>query len=165
VTAFATVAAVAVMVLAVAGGGALLLGRLPGNAPVGGPPATATPAPTPITTPSPTPRSDAALAAAQAALMSNPYDPAKVAELYAPDAVIHDLVENLTQTGLDEIGARIRYMNAQDFRVVVTSAPIRQDSFVAHFVRFGAGTAAYPGLVVYELKDGKVVNQWVYPAP
>jgi hypothetical protein len=114
---------------------------------------------------SPATVTDEALLADLAAVMSTPYDAARVAALYAPDAVIHDLVENITQTGLEEIGARIRYFNAQDFQVVVTSAPIRQDSFVAHFVKFGGGVAAFPGLVVYELKDGKVLNQWVYPAP
>jgi len=116
-------------------------------------------------TQSPAAVTDEALVADLAAVMSNPYDAAKVAALYAPDAVVHDLVENLTQTGLEEIGARIRYLNTQDFKVVVTSAPIRQDNYVANFVKFGGGEAAFPGLVVYELKDGKVLNQWVYPAP
>jgi len=114
---------------------------------------------------SPAAVTDEALVADLAALMSTPYDAAKVAALYAPNAVIRDLVENITQTGLEEIGARIRYFNAQDFKVVVTSAPIRQDNFVASFVKFGGGEAAFPGLGVYELKDGKVLNQWVYPAP
>jgi hypothetical protein len=81
------------------------------------------------------------------------------------DADPRPKVENITQTGREEIGARIRYFNTQDFKVVVTSAPIRQDDFVANFVKFGGGEAAFPGLVVYELTDGKVLNQWVYPAP
>jgi hypothetical protein len=46
-----------------------------------------------------------------------------------------------------------------------TSASIRQDSFVAVFHRFRAAGATYPVLAVFELKDGKVVNQWAYPAP
>ena len=117
------------------------------------------------TTPSPTANPAEALAADLAALWSNPYDAAKVAALYAPDAVFHDMVLKETSTGLEEIGARIRYLNAQDFKAVVTSASIRQDNFVANFVRFGPGEATYPGLVVYELKDGKVLNEWVYPAP
>ncbi len=115
--------------------------------------------------PSPTANPDEVLVAELAALMSTPYDPAAVTALYAPDAVVHDLVENLTQTGLEEIGARIRYLNTQDFEVVVTSAPIRQGDFVSHFARFGGGEAASPGLVVYEIKDGKVVNQWMYSTP
>jgi hypothetical protein len=57
-------------------------------------------------------------------------------------------------------------LTAMDFKVVVTSAPIRQDSFVAVFSRYGTGgDPSGRGLVVYELKDGKVLNQWVYPTP
>jgi hypothetical protein len=48
----------------------------------------------------------------------------------------------------------------------VTSAPIRQDAFVAVFSKFGnTSDLSGRGLVVYELKDGKVLNQWVYAAP
>lgn len=160
ITAFATFGVVAVVALAVVGGGALLLNRAPADQPAAAPAGTASPAPTPA----PAAGTDEALVADQAALMSSRYDAARVAAFYAPNAVVHDLVEGLTQTGLDEIGARIRYLNAQDFKVVVTSAPIRQDDFVANFVKFGGGEAAFPGLVVYELEDGKVLNQWVYDA-
>ena len=166
VTAFAAIAVVAVVALAVVGGGALLANRGSNNVPAAGAGATAPPAPTPPAAPSPTASSDEAFAADLAAVLSDPYDAAKVAALYAPNAVIHELTEaNVTSTGLEEIGARIRYLNAQDFKAVVTSASIRQDNFVANFVRFGPGEATYPGLVVYELKDGKVLNEWVYPAP
>jgi menaquinone-dependent protoporphyrinogen IX oxidase len=108
---------------------------------------------------------DEALVADLAAVMSNPYDAARVAALFAPNAVLYDKVANETSTGLGAIQAKIRYLNTQDFKVVVTSAPIRQDNFVANFVKFGTGEAAFPGLVVYELLGGKVLNQWVYPAP
>jgi hypothetical protein len=108
---------------------------------------------------------DEALVAELATLWSSPYDEAKVAALYAPDAVVHETTADLTQRGLEEIGRRILYFYSEDFKVVVTSAPIRQGDFVAHFVKFGAGKAVYPGLIVYELKDGKVATQWVYPAP
>jgi hypothetical protein len=165
VTAFATVAVVAVVALAVVGGGALLLNQAPANQPAAAPGATAKPALTPTATQSPTAKSDEALVADLAAAATNPYDAAKVAALYAPDAVMHDLNANETFTGLEAIQARIRYLNTQDFKVVVTSAPIRQDNFVANFVKFGGGEAKYPGLVVYELKGGKVANQWIYPAP
>ena len=102
-----------------------------------------------------------------AAVMNDPYDAAKVAALYAPDAVIHELTDaNVTSTGLDAIGARIRYFNEQKFEAVVSSAPIRQDDFVAVFSKYGtAGDLSGRALVVYELKDGKVMNQWIYPAP
>jgi hypothetical protein len=167
VTAFATVAVVAVVALAVVGGGALLLNQGPGKPPVAGPAATATPAATPTATPSPAVRSDDALVADLAAVSSNPYDAAKVAALYAPNAVMRELTEAyVTSTGLEEIGARIRYFNTQQFKVVVTSAPIRQDNFVAAFSTYGtASDLTGRALVVYELKDGKVLNQWVYPAP
>lgn len=98
--------------------------------------------------------------------MNDPYDPARVAALFAPNAVIHEVTANMTHTGLDEIGARIQYFNAQGFEAVVSSAPIRQDNFVAVFSKYGAGgDLSGRALVVYELKDGKVLNQWVYPAP
>jgi hypothetical protein len=161
VTAFATAAVVVIVALAVVGGGALLMNQQADTPPIGAPSVTATPA----VTPSPMAVSDEALVADLAAVVSDPYDAAKVAELYAPNAVIRELTDaNTTSTGLDQIGSRIRYFNSQDFKVAVTSAPIRQGDFVAHFDKHGAGAATYPGLVVYELKDGKVVNQWVYPA-
>ena len=125
-------------------------------------PSPATPAPA---SPAPTANPDEALVATLTALMNDPYDAAKVAALYAPNAVIHETTADLTHTGLEQIGARIREFNDGRFKAVVNSAPIRQDNFVANFVKFGGGEAALPGLVVYELKDGKVLNQWVYPAP
>jgi anti-sigma factor RsiW len=109
---------------------------------------------------------DEALVAAVAAVASNPYDAARVAEVYAPNAGLRELTANETSFGLEEIGARIQYFNSQDFEVVVTSVPIRQGDFVAVFVKFGAGgEAASPGLLVLQMGDGKVLNQWVYPAP
>ncbi|MCU0478055.1 MAG: nuclear transport factor 2 family protein [Chloroflexi bacterium] len=124
--------------------------------------ATASPA-TPASTPSPVAVTDEALVADLAAVWSNPYDAAEVAALYAPDAAVHELTDaNLTSTGLEAIQTRVRSLAAMDFKVAVTSAPIRQDSFVAAFSTYGEGEARWPGLVVYQLKDGKVVEQWVY---
>jgi hypothetical protein len=164
VAAFATIAVIAGVALAVVGGGALLLGQGPANQPAAAPISSATPAPTPI--PSPTASPDEALVAELAAVMTSPYDAARVAALYAPNAVIHEVTANQTQMGLDEIATRIRYFNDQGFGAVVTSAPIRQDNFVAVFSRYGTGgDLSGRALVVYELKDGKVLNQWVYPAP
>ena len=114
---------------------------------------------------SPTANPAEALAADLAALWSNPYDAAKVAALYAPDAVFHDMVLKETSTGLEAIQAKIKEHAALPFWVKNTSAPIQQDNFVAFFITFGTGEDSYPGLGVYELKDGKVLNQWVYPAP
>jgi hypothetical protein len=71
----------------------------------------------------------------------------------------------VTSTGLEAIQARAKALTAGSFKVTNTSAPIRQDDFVAVFVKFGNGTATDPGLVVYEMTDGKVIDQWVYPAP
>jgi hypothetical protein len=47
----------------------------------------------------------------------------------------------------------------------VTSAPLRQESFGAVFSKYAGGDLSGRCLVVYQLKDGKVLNQWVYPAP
>ena len=116
-------------------------------------------------TPSPTANPDVASLDDLDAVWSTPYDAAKVAALYAPNAVFHDMVANETSTGLEEIQTKVKDLAAQNFKVTSTSAPIRQDNFVAVFVKFGAPDATSPGLGVVELKDGKVLNQWVYPAP
>ncbi len=129
--------------------------------------ATTSPATTPASTPSPAANADVALVTELAALFSNPYDAAKVAALYAPTAVLHEMTNaNLTSTGLEAIQARVKLLAAEGFKALVTSAPIRQDNFVAVFSKFGAGgSLAGRGLVVYELKDGKVLNHWVYQEP
>jgi len=115
---------------------------------------------------SPTANPDEALVADLSALMSDPYDAARVAARYAPNAVIHETTANLTQTGLEQIGARIREFNDGGFKTVVASAPIRQGDFVAVFAKYGTGGDLSNGaLVVLELEDGKVLNHWVYPAP
>lgn len=127
--------------------------------------ATQSSAASPASTQSPTADADAALMAELDALWSSPYDAAKVATLYATDAVLHDLVANETSTGLEAIQAKVKYLAVQRFKVTSTSSPIRQDNFVATFIKFGAPDASTPGLGVVEMKDGKVLNQWVYPAP
>jgi hypothetical protein len=141
---------------------ASLLGACGANAT----PSPAAPSPSPATS-SPSANPDEALVDDLAALWSNPFDAAKVAALYAPDAVVRELTTaNVTSTGLEAIQARVRELAAGDFTVVVTSAPIRQDDFVAVFSKFGlSGDVSGRGLVVYELKDGKVLKQWVYPTP
>jgi hypothetical protein len=177
VTAFATISVIAVVALAVVGGGALLLNRGPASEPAVAPaitqaptsapmPTTSTSMPTPAPSPSPAANPDEGLVADLAAVMSNPYDATRVAALYAPNAVIHETTADQTQTGLEAIGARIRYLNDQKFKAIVTSAVIRQGDFVAAFNKYGAADdPSSSALVVYELKDGKVQNQWVYPAP
>jgi len=129
--------------------------------------ATPTPAPavTPAATPSPTANPDEALMAAVAAVWSNPYDAAKVAALYALDATFYDNPVNETSKGLEAIQAKVKKYAALGFKVTNTSAPIRQDDFVAIFQRAGAPEPTGPNLFVVELKDGKILNQWVYPAP
>ena len=144
------------------GAGALMVGSRPEPVfPAVVPPATPAPA-----TPAPTANPDEALVATLTAVMNDPYDAAKVAALYAPNAVFHETTADLTHTGLEDIGARIRELNDGRFKAVVTSAPIRQDNFVAFFSKYGTGgSLSGRALVVFELKDGKVSNNWVYPAP
>lgn len=125
--------------------------------------ATTSPATPPAPTPSPAASADEALVADLAAVWSEPYDAAKVAALYAPNSAVHERTDaNLTSTGLESIQERVKELAAGGFKVVVTSAPIRQDSFVAVFSKYGTVEATDPGLVVYQLKDGKVLEQWVY---
>jgi hypothetical protein len=122
--------------------------------------------PTPIATPSPAAVTDQALVDDLTAAL-NPYDAAKVAALYAPNAVLHEVTDaNMTLTGLEAIQARFKSLAASDFKAVVTSAPIRQDNWVAVFNKWGTGSdLSTRGLVVYELKDGKILTQWVYQQP
>jgi hypothetical protein len=126
--------------------------------------ATTMPAPTPAGVPSPAALTDQALMDELAAVWSSPYDAAKLAALYAPDAVFQDDVAKESSTGLDALGAKLRRYVDQGFKVANTSAPIRQDNVVAVFQRFGAGTDTSPGIGVVEVKDGKVQKMWEYPA-
>jgi hypothetical protein len=88
---------------------------------------TPSPATTPASTPSPAAAADEALVAELAALWSVPYDAAKVAALYAPTAVVHEMTDaNVTSILLEEIQARVKELTAGGFEVVVTSAAIRQ---------------------------------------
>ncbi|MDQ1323600.1 MAG: hypothetical protein QG587_935 [Chloroflexota bacterium] len=116
-------------------------------------------------TPSPTANPDVAFLDALDAVWSSPYDEAAVAALYAPDATFYSMVANETMEGLKEIQATIKEHAALNFRATTTSAPIRQDDFVAYFIKFGPDPDKYPGLSVLELKDGMILNHWVYPAP
>ncbi len=124
----------------------------------------ATPAPTPAAPPSAEALTDQALVDGLAALWSSPYDAAKVAALYAPDAVFEDNVAKESSAGLEAIGAKVRKYADLGFKVVNTSAPIRQDDVVAVFQEFGAGADMSPGIGVVEMKDGKVKKIWEYPA-
>jgi hypothetical protein len=132
------------------------------------PAAVVTPAPTPAATttaaPSPEALTDQALMDRLAALWSSPYDAATLAALYAPDAVFRDDVAKESSMGLDAIGAKVRKYADLGFKVMNTSAPIRQDDVVAVFQEFGAGTDTSPGIGVVEMKDGKVRKMWEYPA-
>ena len=166
--------AIRVTLVSLAAVGALLAGCGAGAAPSPTPtpaaPAPAAPsmAPTPAATravsQSPAAPSDQALMDELAALWSSPYDAAKVAALYAPDAVFQDDIAKESSTGLEAIGAKVRKYVEQGFQATNTSAPIRQDNVVAVFQEFGAGADMSPGIGVVEMKDGKVQKMWEYPA-
>jgi|GEM_PF-2488717 len=109
---------------------------------------------------------DQALANDLAAAWSTTYDTAKVVPLYASNATFHDMIVNETTTGLANIQAKVSNYIAQGFKVTNTTAPIREGNFVAWFGTYeSTGQAAAPILNVVRLSDGKVVDQWVYPAP
>jgi ketosteroid isomerase-like protein len=109
---------------------------------------------------------DQALVDAVDAAWSTTYDPAKVAAVYAEDAVFHDVIAGETSPGLQAIQLKVRdYITNYGFRTSSTSVPVRQGDYVITFVKYGGttgGTSA--GISVIQLKDGKVVNHWVYPA-
>ncbi len=116
-------------------------------------------------TPPPTTNPDEALMTDVNGVWGGPYDAAKVTALYAPDATFYDTLAGKTYKGLEAIQTKVEANASAGFKCAQTSASIRQDNFVAVFHRFSAGSATYPVLAVFELKDGKVINQWAYPAP
>jgi len=153
-------AVVGALVIGLIGTGVVSFGGGPNELPaVGAPAGTATPAAAAAT---PTP--DEALAK-MFTMFDAPYSPAQIAALYAPDAVLHDTIANETSTGLAEIQAKLSYLSTLNFHSTRTSATIRQGDFVAFFETHGEPGYDEPGLVVVQLKDGKIVNQWVYGAP
>ena len=109
---------------------------------------------------------DQTLANDVTAAWSTTYDTAKVVPLYASNATFHDMIVNETTTGLANIQAKVSTYIAEGFKVTNTSAPIREGNFVAWFGTYeSTGQTAEPILNVVSLSDGKIVDQWVYPAP
>jgi hypothetical protein len=108
----------------------------------------------------------AALMAAVNDIWGGTGDAADVAALYAPDATFLDTVAGATYTGLDEIQAKVEANASAGWVCEQTSDPIQQGNVVAVFHRFDFGNGStFPVLAVFELKDGKVINQTAYPAP
>jgi ketosteroid isomerase-like protein len=109
---------------------------------------------------------DQALVDAVDAAWSTTYDPAKVAAVYAEDAVFHDVIAGETSPGLQAIQLKVRdYITNYGFTTSSTSVPVRQGDYVINFVKYGGTTgSASTGISVIQLKDGKIVNHWVYPA-
>jgi hypothetical protein len=110
------------------------------------------------------PNSDQALVDDASAAWSTPSDTATLAAIYASDATVFDTIANETFAGLPAIQARVASLSEFDFSTTPLTAPMRQGDFVAVFERHGTVSGGYAeGLVVYEVQDGKIVNQWVYP--
>jgi hypothetical protein len=101
--------------------------------------------------------------AAMDAIWSSPFDEAKVAALYAPDATLYDTVAGETANGLEEITAKFKQYAALGFSATSTT-PIRQGDYIASFITYGTDAGTEAGLAVLQVRDGKVLNQWVYPA-
>jgi hypothetical protein len=129
-------------------------------------PASPTSAATPAAAVASTPAAvtDQALLDGLATLWSTPYDAARVAALYAPDAVFQDNIARESSAGLEAIGAKVKRYADLGFKVQNTSAPIRQDNVIAVFQKFGPGADTSPGIGVVEIRDGKVKKMWEYPA-
>ena len=95
---------------------------------------------------------------------STPYDAAKFAALYAPDATFVDEFAGATYAGLPAIQARAAALSGYQFSTTPVSEPIRTGDVIAMFERHGTVDGGYAeGLVVFEVKDGMIVNQWAYP--
>jgi ketosteroid isomerase-like protein len=128
--------------------------------PAGSSPASALPA-----SAAPAASADEALMADLNAIWGGTADAAAVAALYASDAVFHDTIDARTYTGLEAIQAKVARNASAGFKCEQGSPAIRQGNVVAVFHKFSAGGTTFPVLAVFELKDGKVIDQWAYPAP
>ena len=122
----------------------------------------------PSATPSPVAASPAAsiddeIVTRLTAVFEGPYDPAKVAALYATNATMYDTIANETSTGLEEIQAKLKGLADAQFTSKPTTLPISQGEFTAFFEDHGTPAGRESGLVVLQVKDGKILNQWVYP--
>ena len=93
-------------------------------------------------------------------------DAADVVALYAPHATLLDTIDGKTYTGLEAIEAKVDANASAAWVCEQTSDPIQQGNVVAVFHRFHfPNGSTLPVLAVFELKDGKVINQTAYPAP
>ncbi len=110
---------------------------------------------------------DRALIDQSSAVWSGTYDPAKVAALYATDAVFQDTIAGETSTGLPTIQAKIAdYLTNDRFVTKPASAPIRIGDSVAAFITCGTnGIDSNRALGFLQLKDGKIVRHTVYAMP
>jgi hypothetical protein len=110
---------------------------------------------------------DQALVDQSTAAWSGTYDAAKVAALYATDAVFQDNISGETSTGLPAIQAKIsNYLTNYHFVTTAMSAPIRAGDKIVMVVNYGPDNAATEtGLAVMHLKDGKIVKHTVSPMP
>jgi hypothetical protein len=108
----------------------------------------------------------AALMAAVNGIWGGTGDAADIAALYAPDATFLDTITGQTYTGLEAIQAKVKANASAGWVCEQTSDPIQQGNVVAVFHRFDlANGSKVPVLAVFEVKDGKVINQTAYPAP
>jgi ketosteroid isomerase-like protein len=110
---------------------------------------------------------DQALLDQSTALWSGTYDAAKVAALYATDAVFVDKISDETSAGLPAIQAKIsNYLTNYHFVTKTVAGPIRQGDMVVSVVKYGTNNdPSNTGLAVMQVKDGKIVRQTVYPVP
>ncbi len=110
---------------------------------------------------------DQAFSDQAAAAWSGTYDPAKIAAVYAADAVFMDNVAGETSTGLEAIQAKAsNYLTNYQFVVEVVAAPVRHGDTIVSIVRYGTdNTASNTALGVMQLKDGKIIRHKLYAFP
>ena len=95
---------------------------------------------------------------------SGPYDAAKIAAVYAPDAIFYDKIANETSAGLEAIQAKAATYAGVGFTTALLTKPVRTGDFVAAFAKYGTNLQATDtALILMQVKDGKIANQWVYP--
>ena len=120
----------------------------------------ATPAPV---APSPAAGGNEEIVTRLSTIFDGAYDPAEVAALYATNATLYDTISNETSTGLEAIQTKLKGLAAASFTSKPTSLPITQGEFTAFFEDHGTPAGRETGLIVVQVKDGRILNQWVYP--
>jgi hypothetical protein len=90
-------------------------------------------------------------------------DQAAITEVFAANAVFDDGTNR--KVGAQEIASYFAYLRTLGFVAERTGPTTSYGSYVITPVRYGANGDWSAGVSIVEVKDGKIVNQWVFELP